>query len=591
MSRREIPIDVNTATYLEARSQERASVFARYYRLLRGKKLSYTDWSNPFAFRPFLVKIMDDRHPDKVVKKARQIGMSEAQVNEVLWFVGVHPFVNAIYTFPRDKQLRPFSQTRVDAAINSSSYLSSLCPDNPKYRNVYQKRFLNNSNIFMVSAWESGLGEGTAADMVCFDEYDRMQEDVWTAFSEALSASTYRMMRRFSTPTVPARGVAKFYAMSDQHQYFLKCEHCGEWQTLSFEENVIQVKPNGVQEHIQYVEDGTFIIACKKCKQELNRMQKGEWVPAYSGRNVRGYHISQLYCPWISADDIYRKRLRYASDQLFYNYVLGMEYCEEGALLTRTDFLNCVNPEIGPTTSRGECVMVSVGIDWGRTNWVVVLGLLPNGRERVLSAFWVNDTPVALEQVKIIAAKLAPYNPDIIVCDTGYGKDRNAELLSIFPGRVWGCEYADKGFLASWRDGQYVVRVNRTLSIRQAILAFKKRQVEVWRMDNVMETMCSHLESLTIVQEEDEETGEITESVASMGPDHLAHAFNYAHIALDSERFQIREGGGFDYRFMTEGEYTGEEVRPFIPSPGEITTLGDFQLLWDELTGWKDRGY
>jgi len=576
--------------YLEARAEERASVFARYYRYLRGKKLSYTDTSNPHAFRPFLIAIMDDRHPDKVVKKSRQVGMSEAQINEVLWFVATHPYVNVVYTFPRDKQLRPFSQTRVDAAIDSSAYLSSLCPNNPKYRNVYQKRFLNHSNLFMVSAWESGLGEGTAADMVCFDEYDRMHEEVWTAFSESLSASAYNLMRRFSTPTIPSRGVAKIYAMSDQHRYFLKCEHCGEWQYLTFADNLLQVG-EGIQEHIQYVPEGTFIIACRKCKKELNRLQKGEWVPAYPNRDIRGYHISQLYCPWISADEIYRKRLRYASDQLFYNYVLGEEYSDTGALLTRSDFLNCVNPAIGPVLSREGCVMVSVGVDWGRMNWVVVLGLLPNGRERVLNVFWVPDTPVALEQVKIIASRIAPYNPDIIVCDAGYGKDRNAELLSIFPGRTWSCEYAQKGYLATWKEGQYVVRVNRTLSLRQAILAFKKRMVEVWPMDEAMELLCSHLSNLTIIQEEDEETGEITEEVTNTGPDHLAHAFNYAHIALDAERFQIREGGGFDYRFMSEQEYTGEGPGVYVPDPFTIATMGDFAELWDELTGWKDRGY
>ncbi|MCS7241259.1 phage terminase large subunit family protein [Candidatus Caldatribacterium sp.] len=581
----------DVATYLASRSKERASVFARYYRLLRGQRLSYTNPKSPNSFRPFLLQIMDDAHENKVVKKARQVGMSEAQVNEVLWFVATHDFVNVIYTFPRDKQLRPFSQTRVDTAIDESPYISLLCPNNPKTRNVYQKRFLNHSNIFMVSAWESGLGEGMAADMVCFDEYDRMEEDVETAFAEALSASRYGWLRRFSTPTIPARGVAKWYTISDQHRYFLKCEHCGEWQYLTFEENIIQVKPGGVKEHLQYVEDGTFAFVCRKCHRDLNRLQVGEWVPAYEGRDIRGYHISQLYCPWISADDIYRKRLRYVSDQLFANYVLGEEYCETGALLTRADFLACINPNIGPSLSRQGCVMVSVGIDWGRTNWVVVLGLLPNGRERVLNVFWVPDTPVALEQVKIIASRIAVYDPDIVICDTGYGKDRNAEMLAIFPGRVWGCEYTDRGYLATWKESQYTVRVNRTLSLRQAILAFKKRQVEVWGMDEAMQMLCSHLEHLTIVQDEDEETGEITETVASMGPDHLAHAFNYAHIALEAERFQVREGGGFEYRFMTEGEYVGDGPRIFVPQPGQIALYEDFVAMWDEATGWRERGY
>ena len=36
-------------------------------------------------------------------------------------------------------------------------------------------------------------------------------------------------------------------------------------------------------------------------------MQKGEWVAAYPGRAIRGYHMSQLNAPWITADEIMKK--------------------------------------------------------------------------------------------------------------------------------------------------------------------------------------------------------------------------------------------------------------------------------------------
>lgn len=110
-------------------------------------------------------------------------------------------------------------------------------------------------------------------------------------------------------------------------------------------------------------------------------------------------------------------------------------------------------------------------------------------------------------------------------------------------------------------------------------------------MDSAMESLCAHFENLTVVQEEDEETGEIVEEVASMGPDHLAHAFNYAHIALDAERFQVRERGGFDYRFLTEEEYVGNAPGVFVPQPGQFFVYDDFVEVWQEVTGWKQRGY
>jgi hypothetical protein len=567
--------------YLQERAKEKPSVFAQLYRTLKGHKFRYISKTDPHFHRPFFIQIIDDMSQDKVIKKARQIGASESHVNEVLWFLCNHQFVNAIYTFPRDKQLIPFSKTRVDPAIDGSEYISSFCPPNIRVRNVYQKAFLpTSSNLFMVSAWESGLGEGMSADMLCFDEYDRMQDDVETAFSEAISASKYKLLRRFSTPTTPNRGVAKLYNISTQHRYFHKCDHCGEWQYLTFEDNLVLVNPQGVNEALQTIEDGSYKIVCKKCKKELNRMGMGKWIASYENRDIVGYHISQLDCPWISADEIMRKRFKYTSDQLFYNYVLGLEYQSTGLLLTEDDFYKAVNPNIGPTFARGECVMVTAGIDWGRTNWVVVLGLLPSGRVRLLNLFMVEDTNIPLEQVRLIASKLSLYQPEVIVCDSGYGQDRNSELLNFFPGRVYSCMYVDKGFLANWNPSKFTVRANRTMSIMQLIGAIKRGMIEFWKIDNNLKPLIQHFLNLAILNEE-EETGEITETVVNNGPDHLVHAFNYAYLAIDRERIHNIKHGSFDFTFVEEPAH-GKS--PYIPAPFTIPTLEEFdRWFWERV--------
>ena len=44
--------------------------------------------------------------------------------------------------------------------------------------------------------------------------------------------------------------------------------------------------------------------------------------------------------------------------------------------------------------------------------------------------------------VNRIAARIQMFEPDIIICDTGYGQDRIPHLMDLFPGRVWGCQYS-----------------------------------------------------------------------------------------------------------------------------------------------------
>ena len=101
-----------------------------------------------------------------------------------------------------------------------------------RLRNVTRKPF-NHSNLFLNSAWGKELGgEGTPADMLCLDEYDQMADGIEGAFIESLSSSPYKLIRRFSTPTLPGRGVSELFDTSDQHFYFYTCEHCGEKSSI-----------------------------------------------------------------------------------------------------------------------------------------------------------------------------------------------------------------------------------------------------------------------------------------------------------------------------------------------------------------------
>ena len=577
--------DLSAKEYMAYRAKERASLFSQLYRRLKGKPMRYMNKNNPFAWRPFLVDIMDDKHPDKVVKKPRQIGFSECSVDEGIWFVVNQPYTSCIYTFPRDKQLKRFSFTRVDLAIEESEFLSSISPS--RLRSVYNKPF-GSSYMFFTSAWDPALGEGQPCDLLFLDEYDRMPDKIETAFTESLASSTYGWKRRFSTPTIPTRGVSKLFDISDQQLYFLRCEHCGLKQNLNIEENLLQVRKDGVKKHIRYVADGTFMLVCKKCKKEINRMQKGEWVPTYTERAIRGYKLSRLEAPWTSADELVRARLNMDSEQLFRNYVLGEEWSDSGTLLTDQDFDQCVNPDLRRSYARGDCIQVSVGIDWGNVNWAVVLGLTQTGKIRLLDLFFAEDTKRPLEAVKLLASKIKPYEPDLIIGDFGYGKDRNALMLEMFPQKAFACKYMDTGFLARWNPNSYMVTVNKTISVKQVISTFKQKDViEICQPDENVNLLKEHLKNLTVMVEEDEEKGEIIETIENMGPDHFAMAFNYAYIGIERDRFMIREEGDIEFTFMDlePGNEDGFQPSNVLPKNGTIRDIDELDDFWrDKIT-------
>lgn len=259
----------------DAFTRKYPSIYCLRYKPIKSHPLTFVSKTNALRNRPWQQAIIDDMHPNKLVEKSRQLGLSELSISEVIWFLDTHDNTKCMYTFPRANQMNDFSNTRVAPVFRDSPYLSSLL--SKEVNNVNTKK-VGNSYLLLRSAWGGALGEGADVDMFCADEYDRMKEGVEYAFQEGLKSSAFGLMRRWSTPTTPGYGINALFQTSDQRRYFHTCPHCGYKQYLTAEDNIIQVKPKGVNNATQEIEDGTFIIGCKKCHRELDRWQEGEWV-------------------------------------------------------------------------------------------------------------------------------------------------------------------------------------------------------------------------------------------------------------------------------------------------------------------------
>lgn len=517
--------------------------------------------------RPFLKQMLQDQAQNKCYEKSRQCGASETSVTEVLWFLDMHPHTKALYVFPSNQQMEDFSNSRIKAALLETEYMKKLNSDPDATKNVKLKQ-IGKSYLFMRSGQTGRLGEGIDCDALFVDEKDRMPDKIESAFEQSLSSSAYRWLREFSTPTLPAVGVDKSFIASCQYYWFVKCDN-GHPQTLTYPDNIGQNWEDDPTEEV--VVPGTYYYKCSHvyadgttCPAKINRW-KGEWVPKHDNHKRKthaGYHINQLACVWLSADDVMQQRKKYHFMDLFYNYVLGIPYQSNEGLITMDALMNAIDQNRWfPNVRLAQYRHVVAGIDWGHINWCVVLGLRPDGRWEVCGKKIAVDGSDVLKATKELAEYLEPFRPDLIVADLGWGQDRCMELLRRFPERVFACTYTsgevtDKTFLPVWSDGAFRVSVNRTAHLKKPLEGIKNRRLlfpgprDTYDGSTPENKLWKHLLNLAIIHEEEEAEGTrdvlIVEKIGHKGDDHYAHALAYAWLAGE----KLTQGGSFTWNFI-----------------------------------------
>jgi hypothetical protein len=524
------------------------SVWAFNKRALKGEPMRFMPKvitkQNLNRVRPFLEQPLNDDAQEKGERKARQLGLSENALTELFWFADVNPHTKAFYTFPTNRQMQDFSNTRIQEAIDGSPYLQQVMGN---IKNVNLKQ-IGTSFLFLRGAQSERLGEGVDADIAFFDEIDRMSPRVKVAFKESLQSSMHGKIREISTPTVPNYGIDIGWQKSKQWNWFIKCSKCNARQTLEW------LPDDDFGGRVSVVErDDTHLYACRNCERELSLEDRihGEWVAKYPKREPSYYQFNQLMAAWISAQKLFDKQEDYPFKQLFFNYVLGVPYLGDNILVTEKQILDGRSLQsrtawIGPK---------AMGIDWGDKSWIVIVQAISDERiglvhlERILSS----DVGEIITQVKSVMKR---FNPEIMVNDAGYGKDRNTLLLKAFPDRVYSCFYpnSEKGsriFEPQWQDEQHKVSIDRTTSLKLSLGTFKATQVQMckevsYEMDVELKTFVKHLTNLVSVKDFDDKTGEIDEFIANTGADHYGHAYNYAVTAL-SKISRLPKGEFWDW--------------------------------------------
>jgi len=510
--------------------------------------ISGHDTTKAHSHRPWQVQLVNDNHRNKVVMKSRQLGLSEISAAEMIHFADINSYnaPKCLYTFPTNNQMKDFVGTRIDPILQKGYYSTILDKD----VDSLQKKKIRNSFIFFRSSSKGSAVEGVDVDWLALDEYDRVNSSAEISAMESMSSSQYGIVRKFSTPTVPDYGIHRAFTESDQHVYMHKCDSCGHWQQLDYENNIECLDEDGVDILAKTVREGTFRFICQSCGKPLDRWYSGSWVPKYpertrDGGGTRGYLISQLNVVWISADELKRKELTSQSKQHFYNYVLGHPYQDLALAVQDGDVLDHRRGDDlpQPMMNRGGYRFISCGIDWGNRHWVTVRGFRDNGLMDIIRVFSVErakgvaNIEADLEQV---INEIVPYNPDIICADIGDSGNYVDKLIQYFgAGKVYGVKVnsaprSTGQVMPQWSENRSMVTIDKLTQNKRHISDMKMGRLGFYRdIDQDLELYINHWKNVVIRDEEDDKTGEVYQIITNRGDDHYSQSSVYSMIGLE----------------------------------------------------------
>jgi hypothetical protein len=465
---------------------------------------------NELDFRDhlFLFDIYADQSPKLVCYKAAQIGFSTMAILKSLW-LAKNKHLDIIYTMPSSSDMKDFVGGKVNRIINQNPVLLNYVKD----KDSVEQKQVGDNIIYYRGTWGERAAIAVSSDLNIHDEEDRSKQQVIQTYASRLQHSKYKWEWHFSNPSVEGNGVSRYWNLSDQKHWFIKCGGCEVEQYLSFPESLD-------------IPSRQFI--CKHCHKALSREERrvGRWVKKYKDREYSGYWISLLMAPWVTADEIINY-YETKSAEYFANFVLGLPYIGEG---------NQVTPDIiyrNCTSEINNQERVVIGCDSGIKKHYVL------GNKDGIFFSGITQTWKTIEEL------LAKYERSIAVIDALPDLTEPRRLREKYPGRVFLCHYAKdrKTFqLIRWGKNEEAgnVIVDRNRMMQMVIDDFANKKIPLQGTQDDWAEFESHWATLYKVTELNSLGTPEARWETSNGMDHFAHASLYWRVGMD----RFRNDGG-----------------------------------------------
>lgn len=520
---------------LKRQSVQKPSLWAQNYRVMP---------KGPWRFErhPWLKEMHDCQSYKVVGQKAAQMGFTEWALNFTFYHIDVQCH-SVLYLLPSESDASDFSASRFDPALESSPHLSKIFSD---VKNVGLKR-AGASSLYVRGSRSKSKLKSIPVAVIVIDELEEMvQENIPLALHRTSGQEVYWLLM-ISTPIREDHGINAHFKETTQEEYFFQCPSCSRYTTLVFPDCLVVTAEEITDPKIN---DSHYI--CKECKNKLHHETKKEWlslenarwVPAFDGRDARGFHISQMYSmaragsPAEIAKTFVKSQFDLTAEQEFYNSTLGECHLVAGSQITDEDIENCKSKNYKKYEHWDSGGIVTMGVDVGPhvLHCEIDLWIPPDVGTNDLNilsqvrVIWEGKVK-QFEELDLLMRK---YNVRFCVIDAQPERHSARNFAFRFPGRVRLCFYSTGAsgkeiHLSEANAPQPTVSVDRTSWLDLSLGRFRNASIRL--PIDVSPEYRINIKSPARIYEKDSTGNPVGKYVEGKNPDHFAHARNYAEIA------------------------------------------------------------
>lgn len=269
--------------------------------------------------------------------KSSQVGWTEILGNIVGYYIHQDP-APILLVQPTLEMAEAWSKDRLAPMLRDTPVLRNKVKD-PRARdsgNTLLHKQFDGGHITIAGANSPAGLASRPIRVLLFDEVDRFPLSAG-AEGDPVSIGRKRTVTFWnrkilvgSTPTV--KGTSRIEAGfdgSDQRYFFVPCPDCDEYQRL-------------VWSHVRWPEErpDQARYACAHCgveiedRKKLEMLSRGEWRATRPAKGIAGFHISEIYSPWVTWPEMARNFLEAKklpeTLQTFINTALGETWEDSG---------------------------------------------------------------------------------------------------------------------------------------------------------------------------------------------------------------------------------------------------------------------
>lgn len=403
-----------------------------------------------YAHVPYLREIIDNFDPRSQVRtvswcKGAQIAATVGGAeNLILYAIGRLRSTPVLYLTATDEMAKERMESSFLPMIDESGMADLIRSHDRKNghksgRTKDKLEWEGGGLLYLRGARSAAKLSSISVGLVLCDEVDRYPQA--TADGDPLDlararASAYNGGKLFAFSTPAMKGTSRIwplYEQGDKRKYFVPCRNpeCGLLQHLEWNKKDEKGQPYGIVYELDASGDlvpGSVRYRCRGCGHLHTETDKpyllgeGRWEPTATPRDPthRSYHLSGLYSPFFSWENIVREWLQVwdvkankvrsrEGLQVFYNNRLGMPFEEATHRLTPQvvsglclpEYDSGVVPNSYATEQGAPIEVLTAAVDVGGSKlWCATYGHTARGQMYLIDyRTWESDTPQGTHNV------------------------------------------------------------------------------------------------------------------------------------------------------------------------------------------------